>query len=62
MLKILTFLLLGMMARGKYHMKSMVTDDDNRIMAPTPSPLGADPSPASPLSPMTTSMDVLMEG
>jgi ASF1 like histone chaperone len=40
----------------------MVTDDDNRIMAPTPSPMGADPAPASPLSPMTTSMDVLMEG
>jgi ASF1 like histone chaperone len=41
----------------------MVTNDDvDRIMAPTPSPLGADPSPASPLSPMTTSMDVLMEG
>lgn len=38
------------------------SDDNNRIMAATPSPLGADPSPASPLSPMNTSMDVLMEG
>lgn len=40
----------------------MVTNDDDRIMAPTPSPLGAEQSPAAPLSPMTTSMDVLMEG